>query len=146
MLAMIPNAVTRHVLLLALITALGCGAPVFENERLLIEARNLPYPVMVSRATRRGGRQVTAETRLFASDITYTGGFRSGSVAVTTAERVVTNIESEHSMAAQIGRQMGAGDRWVQIEDAAFTATDSSGPHHESSDRLMRLRATVHRW
>jgi hypothetical protein len=135
----------RHIAslfsLAALLSATGCGAPVFPKALFTVEASSADYPVMLSKVPAKDpGRAIQAEsgTHFAQSSQTYSTGYAR--VTVTHTEAGQSEMPASEKFAAKVRRS----DKWVELESAQFMAEDYSGFSFTSADRNLVLEGKAH--
>ena len=118
------------------------AARVFPKELFTVEAVGADYPMMMSRSpAASGGRTIEAAsgTHFAQSSSTYSSG--NTQVTVTTTEQAA----SELSAATKFNAAVGRGDRWVEVQEATFSARDFSAYGSSSADRTLSMVGKAHK-
>lgn len=120
----------------------GCAARPFPVDLFTVDGSSADYPVMLSRAPAgRGGRPIEAQSGTHRAESQYS--YKSGKTTVTITH--VESSDSELPASTKLLAQVQRKDRWLQLDDVVFEATDFAGYSYASADRAMRLRGTVQR-
>jgi hypothetical protein len=122
----------------------GCAGP--ENltggDLFAATAANYGAPVMLSRApTEARGRPIEARSQKTGEFTSTTATAGNASVTVTTEYHEASDLGASRKLLGQTNRS----ERWLQIEEIVFQATNAASLGHGAYERTLLIRAEAHR-